>query len=234
MAEKISRKEEEELQPIKLFLPEVGLPGRLNAQKHTDDTGSILEQPEQKKRKLGSFAVASDLLFYTVVLMILLAAVTSGTNSGRPRTIFGYSYFTVVSRSMQSEIPEGSFILVKYTDPQHLAKGDNITYMRDSTTSVTHQIMGVYENYADGQGRGFRTGGVDNADFDNAIVKEADVIGKVVLVIPTVGALIAALGENLHLVFIIFGLCVIISFCLWWLFEKPVRKTVSKDRLGIS
>jgi len=223
MTEKMARKEEDKLKPIKPFLPEVGLPGKVSPQKDMENTGQVPEQLEQKKKKLGSFAVASDVLFYIAVLMILLAAVTSGTNSGKPRTIFGYSYFTVVSRSMQSEIPEGSFILVKYTDPQRLEKGDNITYMRDQTTSVTHKIIGVYENYADDQSRGFRTGGVNNAEFDSTIVKEADVIGKVVLVIPVVGSIIAALGENLHIVFIIFGLCVIISFCLWWLFEKPVR-----------
>jgi len=164
--------------------------------------------------------------------MILLAAFFTGTESGAPRVFFGYSYFAVMSNSMQNEIPQGSFILVKHVDPQGLRVGDNITYMTDRTTSVTHKIVGIYENYNSSGARGFQTRGVNNENPDRDIVYEAFVVGKVVLVLPVVGAILSSLDENVFLVFLIFGICVFLSFLLRGVFAKPgkTEKPVPGDK----
>ena len=94
-----------------------------------------------KKKLRNVFTLLSDMLFYTAISVILLTAFSYDSKSGAPRTFMGYSYFTVLTSSMQSEIPKDSFILVKQTNPKKLKIGDNITYMRNADTSITHKII---------------------------------------------------------------------------------------------
>ena len=149
----------------------------------TEIIAAYKELPEHKaeNKKRSKASVISGILFYAAVLLILLSALIPGSN-GSPKTIMGYSYFTVLTSSMQDEIPKDSLILVKEVDPQKLKAGDNITYMRDPKTSVTHKIMSIYENYQGSGNRGFQTKGVNNQNPDKDIVNESKVVGKVVLV----------------------------------------------------
>jgi hypothetical protein len=54
-------------------------------------------------------------------------------------------------------------------------------------------------------------------------VYEANVVGRVIFHIPGVGAVISSLKANIYIVFIIFGLCVVLSFLLRGLFAKPAK-----------
>ena len=183
------------------------------------ETNSQAEKPGKKQR--GKFAVIADVIFYLAIALILFAAASSGANGGAPKTIMGYSYFTVLTPSMQKELPKGSLILVRHTQAQELRVGDNITFMVDAGKSITHKIMGIYENYQGSGGRGFQTQGVNNASPDREIVYEKNVVGKVIFSVPAAGAVISGLAANIHIVFIIFGLCVILSFSLRGLLAKP-------------
>ena len=205
------------------------LSGRPNQQHKQKNNSSGFESRQEGKREgnrknSGIFAFISNLIFYLAIILIMLTVLTSGTDAGVPKTIFGYSYFTVVSHSMQDEIPKGSFILVKSIDSQELAIGDVITYMRDRNTSITHKIVDIYENYNNSGTRGFQTKGVNNANPDVDVVHGSTIVGKVLFVLPAVGELMAYLAANVYIVFIIFGLCVIISFCLRGLFVKSKNK----------
>ena len=177
-----------------------------------------------KKKRRGILAAISDIVFYLAIMTVLFAAVTSGAKEGAPKMVMGYSYFTVLTSSMENEIPKGSLIFVRHTDPQKLEKGDNITYMRDANTTVTHKIINVYENYENSGARGFRTKGVNNTDPDKDIVYAGNVVGKVILVFPGVGPAISYFQANIYIVFVIFGLCVAFSFLLRLLFVKPAEK----------
>ncbi|MDR2712800.1 MAG: DivIVA domain-containing protein, partial [Clostridiales bacterium] len=100
------------------------------------------------KRKRSALRVASSILFYVAIIgAVFLAFVASGKTGDAPRNILGYSYFTVLSGSMQKEIPVGSLVITRKIDPDKLQIGDNITFMKSSNTSVTHKIIGIYENY---------------------------------------------------------------------------------------
>lgn len=184
------------------------------------------EAPVLSKKKRGAVAIAADVLFYFAILMILLSAMTSGPNGGEPKKFLGFSYFTVLTSSMQNEIPKGAFILVHQTNPEKLKVGDNITYMRDHNTSVTHKVVNVYDNYQGSGIIGFQTKGVNNANPDKEIVEAPNVVGKVIAVVPTLGAVIVSLRANIYLVFIIFGLSVILSFSLRGLFTKPIVRAI--------
>ncbi|MCL1975869.1 MAG: signal peptidase I [Firmicutes bacterium] len=184
---------------------------------------TVLPKQKATKKKTSAASLVSDILFYIAIFVILSATIFAGSDSKAPKVILGYSYFTVLTSSMQNEIPKGSFILVHHMNPSKLKLGDNITYMRDPHTSITHKIVGIYENYQNSGARGFQTQGVNNVNPDQEIVFASNVVGKVTIVIPSAGAAIMYLRTNMHLMFIMFGLCVILSFTLRGMFTKPGR-----------
>ncbi|MCL2774764.1 MAG: signal peptidase I [Oscillospiraceae bacterium] len=188
---------------------------------NADDTDNIKKTKNKKQRSI--MTIISDILFYSAILTIMISILTSGSKDGKPRMFMGYSYFTVLTSSMQDEIPKGSFIIVHETDPQKLKIGDAVTYMRDDDTTVTHKIISVYDNYENSGARGFQTKGVNNADPDKDIVYAANIVGKVIFHIPVLGAAVSYLKSNIYIVFVIFGLCIILSFLIRMLFTKSAK-----------
>jgi signal peptidase len=180
------------------------------------DSGTHERKPILKRlnKRSGLHVAMSGILFSFAIVMILFVVLMSGSASGKHNTIFRYAYFTVATSSMQDEIPQGSFILVKQVDPMELEVGENITYMVDQSTSVTHKVVNIYEDYNSSGARGFQTKGVNNTNPDHDIVYEANVVGKVILVLPVVGAVLSNLSKNIFLALIIFGLCMLLSFFL--------------------
>ena len=213
-----------EVEPPRSMMPRRTEINDLRSSRRYGEQAGVKPFPKER----GLFTAISDMLFSLAIVMILFVVLFSGTESGRPKTIFNYSYFTVVSPSMQDEIPQGSFILVKSIDPQKLKVGDNITYMADRSTSVTHKIVGIYENYDSSGALGFQTKGVNNTNPDQDIVYEASIVGKVVFVLPVFGTVLSHLSENVFLVFIIFGLCVLLSFFLRGVFTKSAKRNLPK------
>lgn len=191
--------------------------------------GSERIESQMQRKGRNVFAFISNIVFYLAIVMIMITVLSSGSENGSPKTLFGYSYFTVISKSMQDEIPMGSFILVKHIDAGNLEIGDTITYIRDRNTSVTHKIVGIYENYNKSGARGFQTKGVNNVNPDSDVVYEANVVGKVIFSVPYLGAAMSWLAVNVYLVFIIFGLCVIISFCIRGLLMKQEKRNARED-----
>jgi len=144
-----------------------------------------------------------------IVLVImaipLLFVLFFGVVTGNLNSCFGYSFFTVLSQSMQSEIPKGSLIVVKQIDPQSLRIGDNITFKRDRTTTVTHKIVVIHENYNDSGARGFVTMGIHNTVPDTEIVYADNIIGVVSLCIPVLGDVLAFVSENAGIICLLLG-----------------------------
>ena len=64
--------------------------------------------------------------------------------------------------------------------PNTLQIGDDITYMANQTTSVTHRIVGIMENYENTGQRAFEAQGVMNSEPDRQPVPAVNVVGKVV------------------------------------------------------
>lgn len=164
--------------------------------------------PAKEKKKPGVLAVTACVLFYSAVAAALILA-SANAKSKTPKMFMGYAFFSVLSSSMQDEIPQGSLILVNRTDPDKLKVGDNITYIRGWGPSVTHKIEEIFENYQNSGSPGFKTKGVNNADPDRETVREGDIIGKVIFVLPAAGEALSYLVKNIHIIYIIFGLAVV-------------------------
>jgi signal peptidase I len=128
----------------------------------------------------------ADVLFYTALLAVLVVGLVFGAQGGR--NLFGYSLFTVLSGSMQREIPQGSLVIVREVkDMADIQVGDDITFMKDKDTTVTHRVERIFEDYEGSGERGFETKGLENPLPDKEIVYAANVLGRVVYHIAGVG-----------------------------------------------
>ena len=172
------------------------------------ETESAEVREEYKKRSL--LGGLMSILFGLALLLVLTTALTSSR----------YSFFTVLTGSMQNEIPKGSLILVDKTELQELATGDNITFMRDRRNAVTHKIVEIFDDYLESGSRGFQTKGTNNTNPDREIVIEENIIGKVVFVIPRVGTALSWLGDNIHIILIMLGVLVVITLTMHSLKSK--------------
>ena len=93
-------------------------------------------------------------------------------------TVFGYSSAVVLTGSMSGTIePDDLIITHKQSD---YMVGDIVMYQTDGTP-VTHRIISENE-------KGYRTKGDANNTDDGTEIPKEDVVGKVVLVIPKIGA----------------------------------------------
>lgn len=134
------------------------------------------ETKSMRRRILG---MAGSAVFYAALALILVGAFfIRSAQDGAPLNIAGYSGMLVLSGSMQDVIPKDSFLLTKSVDADTLAVGDDITFMTNSTTSVTHRIIEILPQ-PDGT-LAFRTQGVNNSAPDNNPVNEANIVGKVI------------------------------------------------------
>ena len=117
----------------------------------------------------GFNIVTSTLLAAVVILAILLAGVR----------LFGIHPYTVLSGSMEPAYHVGSLVYVVKADPEDLKVGDDITYMLNSSTVVTHRIVEILPDEDDPTVLRFRTKGIANNTEDGTPVHENNVIGKV-------------------------------------------------------
>ena len=94
--------------------------------------------------------------------------------------VLGFSSAVVLTGSMAEAIQPDDVIITHRQDAYKV--GDIVTY-QTGTMSVTHRIIAVHEN-------GYRTKGDANNTDDGADIPQNAVVGKVVLVIPKIGAVI--------------------------------------------
>jgi len=160
--------------------------------------------------------------------MVLCAVLFSRSGVGR-NTIGSYQYFEVLTTSMQSVYPRGSLVLVKSIDTDKLQIGDDITFYKDSSTTITHRIIAITENYDGSGNRGFVTKGVENAEPDSGLADERNVVGIVIWHVPYLGALLSWLGENLWLLLVIFGSLLACSFFLRMLCRETSKFFSEKE-----
>ncbi len=149
---------------------------------------------------------AASLVALAVAIVFLLAAV--GPQTGL------YGTFTVVSGSMEPSIPTGSLVVVLPVDPVAIRVGDVITYTSPDAPypTLTHRVLSIIQT---SQGVAFQTKGDANLTLDPFEVSYARKGGRVVLAVPWLGYLMAAIGTNTA--HIGFGVLLALILGAWWL-----------------
>lgn len=217
------------------FVGEAGME-RTGKEAEEPDAQSIIfenipETADSKDLKKGGAArIASNVVFYAVLALTVLGAIILTSNDSKPRSIFGYSYFSVTTTSMQSEIPKGSLIITKSVDPADIQINDDITFWVSETQTVTHRVIEIYEDYAGSGQRGFKTKGIENSAADNGIVAAGDVVGVVRVTVPKVGAVLSYIKSKLWLVAAALFLLVILSLCTKIFFSRKSKPGIDDTK----
>lgn len=125
----------------------------------------------------------------TILLVVLILGCIPLTV---PR-IFGYQLYTVISGSMEPEIPVGSLVYIKGMEPQDVEEKDVIAFYggRDTSAIITHRV--VENRVVMGE---FITKGDANQTEDMNPVDYDEFIGRVELSIPTVGGIAQSLTSR--------------------------------------
>ena len=192
---------------------------------------------EKKKDGKRTRQIVCDVVFYlAIILMLSGAAVMRTMNGGAPVTIAGYSGMIVLTSSMQDVIPKGSFILTKSVDPETLQVGDDITFMVDEKTTMTHRIVDIAH-----QGNGaltFQTKGTNNQTADRDVVYSTNVVGVVIYHSLVLGKIAQWVKDNWPLLMF---LLVVVAVLSWVLARIAVsdekesgRRVKKKERRGAS
>ena len=116
-----------------------------------------------------------------VSIVVLLAVALVGVR------LVGLTPYVVLSGSMEPVYHVGSLIYVKDVDHRDLEVGDDITYMLNEKTVVTHRIIEVLVDEEDPNTIRYFTQGVANDVPDGMSVHYKNILGKPVFSIPYLG-----------------------------------------------
>ena len=152
--------------------------------------------------------------------MVIGALILKDIRKDIPKSIAGISIFTVLTSSMENEIPKGSLVVAKYMEPSELKIGDDITFMISETTTITHRIIGIVEKYEQTGQRAFETKGTMNKDKDKLPVPAVNVIGKVVYHNYTLGRITDFISQNIIIILVMVVLIWVLSYVLKSIFKK--------------
>ena len=151
------------------------------------------EKRRKSKRKYDIY----DVLYYAALVVILFSVFVS-MSTGGVKTICGYSFMTVLTSSMQDEIPQGSLVINKTVDTGALEIGDDITYLSGEDTTITHRIVDIVID--DDGNRYFRTQGIMNKYEDRQLVSSENVVGEVVFHNLLLGKIVTYIRRYIFLV----------------------------------
>lgn len=152
------------------------------------------EKTPRKKWALPAFCnLIGSLILLTVILSCVPVTV--------PRFL-GYESYSVVSGSMEPEIPVGSIIYVKPVEPVDVAEGEVIAFQSGGSV-VTHRV--IANQQVEGQ---FTTKGDANAAEDVNAVPYGALLGRVERHYPMLGALLGLYGSTVGKVYVLcFAAC---------------------------
>ena len=118
---------------------------------------------------------------------------------GETPSVFGYSFYYVLTDSMEPEINAGDMILSKKTSPEELEVGDVITYIGESGDLngkiITHKIIEI-------KGDTYVTQGVAN-DIPDPTIRSSQILARYVTTIPLAGELFSIINSKYGFVILI-------------------------------
>ena len=118
---------------------------------------------------------------------------------GETPSIFGYSFYYVLTESMEPEIEAGEMILGEQAAPEDLRVGDIVTYQGQTGAVkdkiITHKIVEI-------DGDIITTKGVAN-DLADPPISSSQVMSRYVGTIPLAGDIFSAINSKLGFVFLI-------------------------------
>jgi signal peptidase len=147
-------------------------------------------------------------------LIVLIVIVLLGIVLAKGAPLVGRQSIVVGGGSMEPSIGLGSAIVVRPVETSALAVGDVVSMqIGPERTTYTHRIVAIVDR---ADGRWIRTQGDANPTPDPTLVAAGDVIGRVELVVPFAGYLLALLSLPMGAMFVL-GLAATLLAIAWLL-----------------
>lgn len=172
-------------------------------------------ETEKPKKTVGSkvtsvIGVILCIILIPMLIINLTIIVKSFVHPDEVPGFMGYKPFIDLSNSMLPVIEAGDLILVKYTDPTTLVKGDIISY-REGNSVITHRIVDV--STSEGGVLQFSTRGDNNNTDDPDPVLLDAVEGKMLFTVHKLGnAALFMQTKPGMLIFIVLPLVLLVAY----------------------
>ena len=150
----------------------------------------------EKIKKVG-LTFLSIVLWGVILIAALFAFTTLATkDTNSVASIAGFTPLTVATESMEPTFGTSDLIVIRKCDSADLKEGDIITFhtiINNEYALNTHRIVSIEENNGY---RSYRTKGDNNAIEDTHVIADGDIVGKYVLKLAGVGALMTFLSSS--------------------------------------
>ena len=147
-------------------------------------------------KKIG-FTFLSICLWGVILIAALFAFTTLATkDTNSVASIAGYTPLTVATESMEPTFGTSDLIIIHKCDPADLKEGDIITFhtiINNEYALNTHRIVDIEENNGY---RSYRTKGDNNQIEDTHVIADGDIVGRYVMKLAGVGALMTFLSSS--------------------------------------
>lgn len=154
--------------------------------------GTMAQQPKRTPLGWVLTIIGSVFVAVTLILAVMLAL----------PNLLGWQQFTVMTGSMEPNVPVGSMVYISSVSPSEIAEGDIVTFSRGDEV-VTHRV--VSNHLVEGE---LVTKGDANEAADPMPVAYGDVVGKAVLTLPALGDVFGALSTLAGKIYLLaFGIC---------------------------
>lgn len=154
------------------------------------------------KKTLNIIERLFQVLLVIVILINLIAIVSVKLLKNSYPKIFGYSYFSVISGSMDPTINVGDEIIIKLTND--IKENDIVTYIQDGNF-VTHRIIELGNDKVITKG--------DNNDSKDDPIDRDKIIGKFIFRIPYFGK-IKLMITNTYFIIVLFIIYILYEFII--------------------
>jgi len=173
------------------------------------------------------FIQVTSLSLFVLAIFFLSAAIYFRIIGERHTMIFGFSFFEVITDSMEPEILVGEIVIVRRINPELLEIGDVISFF-DNEKINTHKIIYIGEYNV-------ITRGINASGEDAPVLFDA-IIGRVVANSMTLGNFISFLRSWYGFVFLILVPAIGIMIYQTWRFGlklKEIRQKNATEQLKI-
>lgn len=141
------------------------------------------------KNKIKNGIYFLSIITILIIIIFILIVVINSRKMNNEISLGDWSFFIVLSGSMEKEINIGDIVLVKKIEPRNLKEGDIISFEQKGET-ITHRIVEI-------QDKEIYTKGDNNNSLDIEPVNFNSVKGKVEYKIPKLGIFILKINKSI-------------------------------------
>lgn len=150
-----------------------------------------------------------NILFYCIVVLCVFSLIDKWIFHNKDQSVFGYRAECVISGSMEDTLSVGDIIVIK--EVNKYSENDIVSF-HEGNRVITHRIIDIVDG-------GFITKGDANNAADSEIVKQQDILGKEILVIPLIGYISIALMSPVGLILVL-CICCVLYIVNWQIGER--------------